>query len=302
MGRFAGLDVSASSCRRVTEAAGRELVDRHRAGEAFCPERPAPWDLRLVDEGGRRLPEKVLYLGLDAFAVRTRAHGGLTTEPRMQYVGLLYDPAKQHTVYVCEYDLAALVAALRRYAVRLGLGKDPAVTVVAITDGGNGLEQAVRGSFSDAVQFILDYYHTAQYLHALADAAWGEGSAAAGAWAEEAKGVAWQQGGEALRERLRGLVLPEGVSEEGREKYRRALGHVEANVHRLDYPAYRARGWDVGSGPTEAGCKILKGRLDGTGMRWLVGGSAEVGALRALYASGEGLWDAFFPTQRRSAA
>jgi hypothetical protein len=302
MGRFAGLNVSASSCRRVTEAAGRELVDRHQAGEAFGPGRPAPWDLRLVDEDGRRLPEKALYLGVDAFAVRTRTHGGLTTESKMQYVGLLYDPAKEHTVYVCEYDLATLVAVLRRYAVRLGLGKDPAVTVVALTDGGNGLEQAVRSSFSDAVQFILDYYHTAQYLHALANAVWGEGSVAGGSWVEEAKGVVWQRGGEALRERLRELVLPEGVSEEGREKYRRALEHVAANVHRLDYPAYRARQWDVGSGPTEAGCKILKGRLDGTGMRWLVGGSAEVGALRALYASGEGLWDAFFPTQRRPAA
>jgi hypothetical protein len=302
MGRFAGLNVSASSCRRVAEAAGGELVQRHRAGEAFCPERPAVWDLRLVDEAGRRLPEEVLYLGVDAFAVRTRTHGGLTTESKMQYVGLLYDPAKRHTVYLCEYDLAALVAALRRYAVRLGLGRDPAVTVVAITDGGSGLEQAVRGSFSDAVQFVLDYYHTAQYLHALAGAVWGEGSAAATAWAEEAKGVVWEQGGAALLERLRGLALPEGVSEEGGEKYRRALGHVEANAHRLDYPAYRARGWDGGSGPTEAGCKILKGRLDGTGMRWLVDGSAEVGALRALYASGEGLWDTFFPAQRRPAA
>jgi hypothetical protein len=103
-------------------------------------------------------------------------------------------------------------------------------------------------------------------------------------------------------ERLQELELPEGVSDEGRAKYRRALEHIGGNVHRLDYPAYRQRCWDVGSGPVEAGCKILKGRLDGTGMRWLVSGSAEVGALRALYASGEGLWDAFFNQQPRRAA
>lgn len=62
----------------------------------------------------------------------------------------------------------------------------------------------------------------------------------------------------------------------------------------MDYPTYRAQGWDIGSGPTEAGCKVLGGRLKGSGMRWTESGSAEVAALRALYASGEGLWDAFW--------
>jgi hypothetical protein len=258
--------------------------------------------LRLADENGKRLPEKVLYLGIDAFAVRVRTHGGLTTEYKMLYTGLLYDPAKKHTVYLTERDLDKLVAALRCYAVGLGLGQDDSVTVVAVMDGGNGLEQAVRGSFSDAAKFVLDYYHAAEYLHGLANAVWGEGSPQARAWAEGAKGVVWEQGGEALLRQLQALVLPEGVSEEGQEKYRRALEFIGGNVHRLDYPSYRSRHWDVGSGPTEAGCKLLKGRLDGTGMRWLVGGSAEVGALRALYASREGLWDTFFDPQRRAAA
>ncbi len=300
--RFAGLDVSASSCRRVTEAAGRELVAQHQAGVAFCPQRVVPWDLRLVDANDQRLPDKVLYLGVDAFSVRVRTHGGLTTEGKMLYTGLLYDPAKKHTIYLTERNLDQLVASLRRYAVGLGLGQDGSATVVALTDGGNGLEAAVRGGFSDAVQFVLDYYHVAEYLHALANAVWGEDSTAACAWVEGAKSVVWEQGGAALQQQLRALVLPEGVSEEGREKYRRALEHIGGNVHRLNYPAYRARNWDVGSGPTEAGCKIMKGRLDGTGMRWLVSCSAEVGALRALYASGDSLWDTFFQPQRRSAA
>jgi hypothetical protein len=62
----------------------------------------------------------------------------------------------------------------------------------------------------------------------------------------------------------------------------------------MDYPAYRAKGWDIGSGPTEAGCQVLGGRLKGSGMRWAEAVSAEVAALRALYASGEGMWDAFW--------
>ena len=47
---------------------------------------------------------------------------------------------------------------------------------------------------------------------------------------------------------------------------------------------------------------MLQRRLKGTGMRWGVSGSEQVGALKALYASGEGLWDAFWAQLQRTAA
>jgi hypothetical protein len=89
------------------------------------------------------------------------------------------------------------------------------------------------------------------------------------------------------------------VKQELREGLRSLLGYVASNVHRMDYPSYRARGWDVGSGPTEAGCKVLGGRLKGVGMRWCVAGSEQVAALRALYARGDGFWDAFWDQRRQ---
>ncbi len=42
LGRLAGLKVSASSCRRLTEQTGRELRDRQQAGETFAPSSPRP--------------------------------------------------------------------------------------------------------------------------------------------------------------------------------------------------------------------------------------------------------------------
>ena len=47
------------------------------------------------------------------------------------------------------------------------------------------------------------------------------------------------------------------------------IGYFENNRHRTDYPSYRQKGWDIGSGPTEAGCKIIGERLKGSGMRWV---------------------------------
>src|SRR5947209_8284749 len=90
------------------------------------------------------------------------------------------------------------------------------------------------------------------------------------------------------------LGCPQGASAEAKDKWEDLRNHVWKNRHRTEYPTYRSRGWDIGSGPTEAGCKVIGQRVKGTGMRWLQESSLEVAVLKALYASGMGLWDAFW--------
>lgn len=61
----------------------------------------------------------------------------------------------------------------------------------------------------------------------------------------------------------------------------------------MNYPAYRARGWLLGSGPVEAACKqVVNQRLKGSGMRWLESGADAVCHLRALFRSERSQWDA----------
>src|SRR5581483_5596731 len=121
-------------------------------------------------------------------------------------------------------------------------------------------------------------------------------------WQQEAKGILYEQGGEALLAHLRTLELPANASAEVREEFRKLIGYFENNRHRTDYPTYRKNGWDIGSGPTEAGCKIIGERLTGSGMRWVEDGAATVAALRALYVSGSKLWDGFWAQPHRAAA
>jgi hypothetical protein len=298
--RLAGLPLSAATCRRVTQAAGQRLRRHEAAGEVLLPGRPALWDFSLPQRDGQDFAGTVAYLGLDAFAVATRPAQGQGVDWRMLYVGLLYDPRKEHTVYVTDFDFAQVAARLRSYAVAFGLSA--AEVVVAITDGGNGLERVLRQNVSDALQFVLDYWHEAERLHKLAGLLHPNDRAAAAAWAEQAKGLLWEQGAAALLRHLRALRLPRRATPELVEELRRRISYYQENSHRADYPSYRAKGWDVGSGPTEAGCKVLQGRLKGAGMRWAVAGSEQVAALKALYASGEGLWDAFWAHTDRSAA
>jgi hypothetical protein len=122
------------------------------------------------------------------------------------------------------------------------------------------------------------------------------------AWQHEAKGVLYERGGDALLVHLHALVLPAATAAEVREGFRRLVGYFENNRHRTDYPSYRKKGWDIGSGPTEAGCKIIGERLKGSGMRWVEDGAATVAALRSLYVSGGPVWDGFWSQPHRMAA
>jgi hypothetical protein len=76
---------------------------------------------------------------------------------------------------------------------------------------------------------------------------------------------------------------------------REEVGYFENQVHRMDYPAYRARGWQIGSGPVESACQPVVGqRLKGAGMHWEADGADAVCHLRALFLSDQGQWDGFW--------
>jgi hypothetical protein len=287
--QLTGLRFSPATCRRVTEGVGAELHARQARGQAVPLPHMPDWDFRVPDRDGRRFAGTVAYAGLDAFAVPTRGPGGV--DWKMLYVGLLYDPGKDHTLYLVDYDFEQLAAALRCYAVALGVGR--AETLVALTDGGNGLERVLRQGVSDAVVCVLDWWHLSEKLHDLGRLLHEPDTGAATAWAKARATTLWAGGGKALVAELDQLACPAGASAAA-AKWSEVRNHVAKNAHRTAYPTYRERGWDVGSGPTEAGCKVIGQRVKGAGMRWLRGPSLEVAALKALYASGMGLWEAFW--------
>jgi hypothetical protein len=289
-----GLRFSTSTCRRVTERVGADLLAQHQRQQVAPPPRLPDWDFTLPERDGQRFPGTVGYVGLDAFAVPTRGVGGV--DWKMLYVGVLYDPPKEHTLYLVDYDFERLAGLLRQYAVALRFGR--AERVVALTDGGNGLERVLRQGVSDAVTCVLGWWHLSEKLHALGGLLHEQDKGAATAWAKAREDTLWEQGGTALVAELDRLGCPSGASPAAAEKWAEVRNHIDKNAHRTAYPEYRGRGWDVGSGPTEAGCKVVGQRVKGTGMRWLQGNSLEVASLKALYASGMGLWEAFWTNRR----
>jgi hypothetical protein len=84
--------------------------------------------------------------------------------------------------------------------------------------------------------------------------------------------------------RLRALAR-ERPWAKGDEDVQRAIAYFEnqSSAGRMDYASRVAANEPIGSGVTEAACKVIvKQRLCGSGMKWTQGGSAVVLSLRTL--------------------
>jgi hypothetical protein len=300
--KLAGLRVAESTVERTTEAAGQRVAVAGAAGQTFGPQRDWAWH---KDAEGKT----VAYIAADATGVGQQGPGGVAAEGRMANVGVIYNPVPEERAqwanpaaarrpdwqarYLASLQpLAALGEPLRRQGAQVGM--DRAERWVALSDGGNGLEDFLRTMFPRVEAVILDFWHAAEHLGNLAKA-WQPGDEAAAetlraTWCQQLK----HEGGAALLATLRGLDLG-GRSRSVRAIYQEEVGYFENQVHRMDYPRYRAKGWQIGSGPVESACKRVVGqRLKGAGMRWGEDGANGVCYLRALFLSEKGQWDAFW--------
>lgn len=290
--RLTGLRLSTSTILRYTEGEGERLRAEQRQGRMPKSTQPEPGWLAERAAGQPRA-----YIGLDAFSVPMQGPGGMQAEHRMLYTARLYTPDKRHTRYLVDFELDRLAEQLRPLARSCGL-RDVG-ELVAVTDGGNGLEEALQRHLADNVVTILDWYHAAEHLHAYAASRFPNAPQWAEKWASRAKGILYERGGEALLTDLQEAEQGADLSVEVREELRKLIGYFANNRHRTDYPTYRAKGWDIGSGPTEAGCKLIGQRLKGAGMRWVEDGAGTVATVRALYLSGPKVWDDYWNRPRK---
>jgi hypothetical protein len=287
--KLCGLRLGESTIERTTERVGAEVGERLAAGETFGEAKGWTWS---EDSEGKT----VGYVSADLTGVGLQGANGAKADGRMAAVGMVWNAGVPGQVrYVCGLTggLSVLGDPLRRQAGQVGLGQ--ADRIVAISDGGSGLEDWLRVHFPLAKAVILDFWHAAQHLSDWAkalspDAA--EATRVTAEWCHRLK----HEGGEVVRAALRAMDVS-GRSESVREAHRQLVGYVENQVHRMDYPTYRAKGWAIGSGPVEAACKqVVNQRLKVTGARWSEAGADAVCHLRALFRSELGQWDAFWAT------
>src|SRR5438477_5919827 len=216
--RFAGVRVSASTVLRCTEGAGERLRAQQKEGRMVQPTQAEPkWT------APRDADQPAAYVGLDAFSVPMQGVGASKAEHRMLYTALLYTPQKEHTRYLVDFELDALAQQVRSQARAVGVAQVSAL--IAVTDGGNGLEEALQRHLAEDLTTILDWYHAAEHLGDFAKVWHARDEAARQQWRHEAQGILYEQGGEALLTYLHALELPPRTSAEVQEPLRKLLGY-----------------------------------------------------------------------------
>jgi hypothetical protein len=171
---------------------------------------------------------------------------------------------------------------VRQAALERGLAQ--AGQAIYLGDGAAWVWEIARTCFPQAVQ-ILDYYHASEHVTNLAKAVYSDAGVAQN-WALRWKALLYDSELDSLLEDLRQIPgFPPS------ELAQRELDYLKRNRARMDYRRYRERGWFIGSGVVEAGCKRVIGqRLKQSGMFWTEPGATAVATLRCALLSAGG-WD-----------
>jgi hypothetical protein len=211
----------------------------------------------------------------------------------------LYDSKgeRMHTTYVAatpEYGKEKFKTKMGREIERI-TSRYPKVSVTGLGDGAKDnwsfLEQ-----YSD--RQVIDFWHVSQYVHKVADARWGEAKShreAKEAWLEDRHHELKHTDGyaECLLSEFKTMVK-ECKSVSRREKVESSIKYFTNNKSRMAYAQQVRRHGPIGSGVTEAACKVVvKQRLCVSGASWSEGGASVVLSLRTLVLT-PGRWDAFW--------
>jgi hypothetical protein len=138
----------------------------------------------------------------------------------------------------------------------------------------------------------LDFYHLRDNVQKARRSVFGEDSAEGKQWRDELMHTFRHEGYHAAWDRL--LAWRSTLRGTKREAADRLMQYVAQRRSMIQYPEFRRRGWQIGSGPTEAECKTTTHRVKGRGRRWNLENAEAMMALACLQDSR--LWDAYWQT------
>ncbi len=199
-------------------------------------------------------------------------------------IGLFYDQDKKHRhVFVTEGDSEAFGPLLKEHAGQVGF--EQADESISLTDGAKWIAGQICRMLLLIKVMLLDFYHLSQHVHAAAICCMGETQEAVD-WAAARLKEIKELGVTAMLAAIDALAR-KTRSAAKRESLRLLREYVVSRLELLDYPMALAKGYDIGSGPTEAMCKTLTLRLKRPGMKWDRDHAAAMMNLTALYDSGQ---------------
>jgi hypothetical protein len=154
--------------------------------------------------------------------------------------------------------------------------------LIILGDGAEWIWNLVAALFPKAIQ-ILDWFHASEYLAPVAQAAFAT-PAEQEAWLSQAKQALWN----GRVDQVIGDCLKLARTEDSSDPAFVAARYYHQNRQRMDYPAYRRQGYQIGSGTIESAAKqIGTMRMKVPGATWNHDSARKVAKARAAYLSGE---------------
>jgi len=315
--RTLGIPVSFKTIERVSEEVGAELVAEQRqqaagaSADALAPGNPAEL---LVAEG-------------DGMRVRLREAGAVSCDEedknpaekesnwreikvgvvirgqhgRVLPDGTYQDPQTLVQTYVVTLgDIEEFGKLLKSEALRRGW--DEAQDRLVLSDAGHGLPGMWVREFG-GVRWIVDYEHTRNRLSECAAVIHPPGAAFSklfGHW----ESLLYNGHMDKLLHELvaraeEHAVRPKRPADIEEASPGRILWthifYLETYRDHMDYPAYRALGWFIGSGHVEAACKMVGVRMKAANKRWTRQGAHAIATIIVERACSDTRWAQRWP-------
>lgn len=270
------LELSPNSIRKATLKVGQVVLEQEQA----LLERSQPLEAQREQKRDPRL-----YGSMDGFMVlledgwhemkagawwttKTNRRGEIKAENIRYYTDLL--PA---------HEFSDLV-----WATGFEQKADQALELVFVADAVDWIWRIVQQHYPQATQ-IVDWYHACAYITPIAQAVF-QDKQQQKQWIAQVKTDLWEGRLDAVIAACREHLKPQREDDPAQK----AVTYYSNNRQRMDYAAYRDKGYQSGSGSMESGCKQLGlARLKIAGARWSKDGVRQVAKARATYLSGD--WD-----------
>lgn len=274
-----GRSVNRKTLQTISEAVGAVALIKEASWEYL----PDPKELETVT---------ILSFGLDGTCMQMRKDGW---REAMAGTISLYneDGDRLHTTYLAAAPEYGKKVFLEKLEKSINKTKDlfPKAGTVGLADGARDNWSFLKPLSEHQV---IDFYHVTEYLGSYSKVAFGN-IAEQKAWMKEACHNLKNKHGSAMR-------LLHEIEAEAKLKHKKkdqeiidkTLTYFINNVEKMKYKKIRELNAPIGSGVTEAACKVIvKERMCKSGMRWKNDGAQVVLKLRTMNQT-EGHWDYFW--------
>ncbi len=258
LGEALGFAVSATAVQGNTEAVGERIPDNPHA-MISAPRAQSPCEVMVVEVDGTISPqilEKQGICGRESLKQPTewkecnvvviqKMQGGKEID---RWTGARYANHQEFDTYVGRAALA--------------MGQHFAQKLVFLADGAHTNWELQRTNFPGSIG-VLDYYHASEHLGIFCSLLKDQRKAQA----THARWAHMLLEGQALQVLQEMRRRADTISE--RDSAIREITYFRNNLCRMDYDAYKAQGFPIGSGLVEGSCKfVVSKRFKGSGMRW----------------------------------